>query len=166
MDWNRQAILAPQFGIGKDRLRRGKETPASGNAVIANVRNQTSMPAESTRAQLDQRPASALSVVELVERRWSYRVAGTTKTHATVEFTSPDGSMREERTILRNMLPDPGYSKRPTIHLGKTARDHETGAWKQHLDNKAAHAELNRGYAVDHGAGTKGGGRQNRKGGE
>lgn len=81
-------------------------------------------------------------------------------------FTSPDGSMREERTILRDMLPNPAPVKhhgRPVLHLGKTARDHETGSWKQHLDNKAAHAELNRGHAVDHGAGTKGGGRHGGK---
>ncbi len=158
--FDRIAVFAPQFGIGKDRL---KGTPRGEESV--KIAHTVSGPTKSLR-KLDQRPASALGVAELVGKQWSHHVVNTTKTHAVVVFTSPDSSMREERTILRDMLPNPAPVKhhgRPVLHLGKTARDHETGAWKQHLDNRAAHAELNRGHAVDHGAGTKGGGRHGGK---
>jgi hypothetical protein len=156
MEWDGQMICAPQFGLGKARFRRDvKGVPRHEKPV-------------KPLQKLDQRPTSALCVAELVEKEWSHRVVSTTKTHAVVEFFSPNGGMREERTILRGMLPVPvsvGRGGRPVLHLGKTARDHETGSWKQHLDNRAAHAEMNRGHATDHGAGTRGGGRHGGKDG-
>jgi hypothetical protein len=164
MEWERREICAPQYGIGKERF---KPKPSKSNGQAEVTRPVSKNPAKSSR-QLDQRPASALCVAELVEKGWSHRVVGMAAGQVAVEFTSQDGSMRETRTILRDMLPTPtpapaSHRARQVFHLGKTRRDHETGAWKQHLDNRAAHAELNRGHAVDHGAGTKGGGHHDRK---
>lgn len=143
-------VFAPQFGIGKKRPQ---------NAPARQGRSESESHATHRPRHDQQRPASSLCVAELIGKGWAYRVVSSTKTHAVVEFTSPVGDMREERTILRGMLPEPqGHHGRPVLHLGKTHRDHENGSWQQHRDNKAAHADLNRGHAIDHGAGTKGGG--------
>ena len=76
-------------------------------------------------APLDQRPASKLGAADFVAKGWTHRVIGGTKTDAIVEFTSPDGHMREERTIPRGMLPSEeprtvGKNGRSVLRLGKT----------------------------------------------
>ncbi|MBP9752174.1 MAG: hypothetical protein KBD19_05000 [Candidatus Moranbacteria bacterium] len=149
-------LIAPQFGIGKAHLHEHSRSKTGGRDAHPVSRKPAKLSPE-----LDQRPASVLCVAELVRKQWSHRIVSMTKTHAVVEFTRPDGGAREERTILRDMLPTlapPKQHGRPILHLGKTHRDHENGSWQQHRDNKAAHADLNRGHAIDHGAGTKGGG--------
>lgn len=134
-------VIAPQFGIGKIHL---PVEPKPHNCATHPVKPHASK----YHAPSSPKPAS---VADLVMRGWSHTVISTTKTHAVVEFHDPlTATRRETRTILRGMLPE--ASRHPVLHPGKTRRDHESGVWKQHLDNQAAHAALNRGHALDYHA--------------
>lgn len=140
----KQHVIAPQFGIGE--IRRPKNPKP--------VHKSASLSIDPPLAsKIDRHPApKPMVVAELAAKGWSHGVVSVTRTHAVVEFTSPVGNLKEVRTILRGMLPDPEARRRPVLRLGKTDRDHESGAWKQHLDNRAAHAEVNRGHVPDHGS--------------
>lgn len=140
----KQQLLAPQFGIGE--IRRPKNPKPAHKTV--------SIPVETPSTRKAKRPPvpKPAVVADLVAEGWSHSVISITKTHAVVEFTSPVGNLKEVRTILRGMLPDPGPRGRPVLRLGKTDRDHDSGAWKQHLDNRVAHAEVNRGHVPVHGS--------------
>lgn len=86
--------------------------------------------------------------MELVERGWPYQVASQTSTHAVVEFTSPDGTERETRTVLSGMLPDMGRFGRPILHLKKSPRNHEA-VREQAAEQGRITEERGYGFAVN-----------------
>lgn len=135
-------LMAPQFGIGKIRL---SEAPNPIHRVAHPVKSPNIL-------KHGPPPSKPASVADLVARGWSYDVVSMTKTHAVVEFYNPVVVMqREARTILRGMLPEAHrHGGHQALRPGKTHKDHESGAWKQHMDNRAAHAELNRGRSPDY----------------
>lgn len=146
MEWERQVVRAPQFGIGKDRFRVNAASSSTGKGEVENPK-----PVRANQVR-SQEGKSNPSVADLAGRGWSYRVTHETKTHAIVEFTSPvDGNVKRTLTILRDMLPSQeggaGHRGRPVLHLGKTDRDRKNGNLKQHEDNRRARAELNREHA-------------------
>lgn len=136
-------IIAPQFGIGKIHLPV-EPKPKPHHRAAKPVKAPHATPKHSPS------PPKPASVADLVARGWVHEVVSTTKTHAVVEFHNPlVVTQRETRTILRGMLPETHrHGGHHALHPGKTAKDHESGAWKQHLDNQAAHAAENRGHAV------------------
>ena len=113
-------IFAPHLGIG---TLHSSEKPKSKQGPVHRARSVSVAPppARKSERQKIARPG----VVELVERGWPYQVASRTSTHAVVEFTSPDGTERETRTVLSGMLPDMGRFGRPILHLKKSPRNHE-----------------------------------------
>lgn len=154
MEWEKE-IYAPQYGIGKNRLREnGAHSPTESGAVG----NPKPARADPVREDRERRQTSTPSIADLVERGWSYRITHETKTHAIVEFTSPvDANVKRTVTILRGMLPEAEAPKRsdchgrPVLRPGKTARKRENGTPEQHRDNQEARRERNREHA--HGGG-------------
>ncbi len=136
-------IFAPHLGIG---TLHSSEKPKSKQEPVHRARAVSVAPPPARKPE-KQRIAKP-GVVELVERGWPYRVASQTSTHAVVEFTSPDGTERETRTVLSGMLPDMGRFGRPILHLKKSPRNHEV-VREQAAEQGRVIEERGYGFAVN-----------------